>query len=510
MNTKYQATILNGDYLGVNPILLNFPCEIHFTRFGNKQFKLHSNMSAYEKINFVDKTNYKVFVSCNEPTSSSSREEVNHVINNYFQYDLILTTDDEVLKNTSNSVFFPYGTTWLNKSKHHPDAIGEFAQDIINQTSNKTFNVSFVTTNRRFKEGYELRHKIWNNKNLINIPTIFYSSTRDITTTGGYSQTLHNGLLPNDDKINLFKSQYSIAIESTKEKSYFSEKLIDCLLTKTVPIYWGAPDIGEFFDIRGFITFDSFDEFLIKVNSINETTYESMKPYIDANFEKAKEYGRSFFSRIQDKIEEQWKLDNSKTDKLWTIGILTIPERKDVLNRILNHLNDNTPERYKNRIEIIVNEDNKEHTIGYKRQEVLEKAKGKYISFIDDDDMVSISYISKIADILNTEKYDGVGFLGIFYENKIPMLLFSHSNTNTSHYLSDDSKIRHRPLNHLNPVLLSIAKTIGYSDLNFGEDMDYCDKLSISNLIKKQNMINEVLYHYLFDDNKSKTHTRIN
>lgn len=501
---KHKAFILNGSYFAVDPIELDFPCEIHFTRFGSKQQKIYSNVNVYEKIDFFDELSYKVFISSNEPITSVNREEVNHIINNYFQYDLILTTDKDVLDNVPNSVLFPYGTTWLNKSKHHIDSVGTFDKSILKEIDKKTFNVSFVTTGRRNKEGYELRHSIWNNRDNIKIPTLFYSSTRDRTDIFNYSSTTHNGLLPNDDKINLFKSQFSIAIESTREQFYFTEKLIDCLLTKTVPVYWGATDIDQFFDTRGFIIINDYEDFLIKINEINENTYESLKPYIDYNFEKAKQYGQSFFSRIEDKIKEQYTEDASKKDILWTIGILTLPQRKDKLKRLLDLLHKTTPLRYKNRIEIIINEDDGKKSIGVKRQEVIDKAKGKYISFIDDDDMVSISYITKIADTLSLKNVDGVGFLGIFYYEGNPGLLFSHANKNKTHHLSECGKIQYRTLNHLNPVKTDIARQIKYLDISHGEDMDYSNKLFESNLIKSEYCIEEVLYHYLYVDKQNR------
>jgi Glycosyltransferase family 10 (fucosyltransferase) C-term len=384
--------------------------------------------------------------------------------------------------------------------------LGTFDEKLLDSISNKQFNVSFITTHHRRKDGYELRHFIWNNRHLIKIPTIFYSSTRNITTQYGYSDTLHDGLLPNDDKINLFKSQFSIAIESTQEDSYFSEKLIDCLLTKTVPIYWGASNIGKFFDTRGMICFNSVEEFIEKINLIDENTYEKLKPYIEINFEKAKQYGRSFFSRIKEQIELHSKNQFDQKDLLWTIGILSIPSRKEQLNRLLTHIETITPKRFSHRIEIIVNYDDGNKSIGSKRQKILNDANGKYISFIDDDDMVTVTYISKICDILDEEKYDGVGFLGIMYHTRannlkygVPVLVFNHANKNKTNYKSDDGRVQFRPLNHLNPIKTEIARQVGFDDLNHGEDMKFSDKLVEMNLIKNEYCIEEVMYHYLFD-----------
>ena len=39
----------------------------------------------------------------------------------------------------------------------------------------------------------------------------------------------------------------------------FTEKLIDAFLTGTIPLYWGCPTIGEFFDMDGILLFDNVD-----------------------------------------------------------------------------------------------------------------------------------------------------------------------------------------------------------------------------------------------------------
>ena len=40
---------------------------------------------------------------------------------------------------------------------------------------------------------------------------------------------------------------YSVVIECTTDKNYFSEKIIDCFATMTIPIWYGCDNIGELF-----------------------------------------------------------------------------------------------------------------------------------------------------------------------------------------------------------------------------------------------------------------------
>lgn len=40
--------------------------------------------------------------------------------------------------------------------------------------------------------------------------------------------------------------EFSIAVENCIEQGYFTEKITDCILTNTTPIYYGCPDIDQF------------------------------------------------------------------------------------------------------------------------------------------------------------------------------------------------------------------------------------------------------------------------
>jgi hypothetical protein len=55
------------------------------------------------------------------------------------------------------------------------------------------------------------------------------------------------GYNPVEYKLKCLKDYaFSLTIENTKKDYYFTEKLIDCFMTGTVPIYWGCPSIQKF------------------------------------------------------------------------------------------------------------------------------------------------------------------------------------------------------------------------------------------------------------------------
>lgn len=496
-----KPTIFNADYL-LSPNLMDFnrPVEIHTTRFHKNRFPLYryQNTEGYT-IPFDNPNAYKVLLVSNEPICSPNKETIPDIIKYSNYYDLILCTDEEILTKCDNAYLFPYGSTWLNKTElTHADSLGVYVEGLEEKYQNKSFNVSFMATGHRGMVGYDLRQNVWNNKHRLKTPTVFWSSSRTPTNVNGFSNTLHDGYVPNGEKDNLFLSQFTIVIENCVQANYFSEKLIDALITKTVPIYFGCPNIDEFFNTSGMIVVNSLEELIQAVNKLTPDTYVSMQNTINENFNTAKEYAKSFSKRVEESIKD--KIQPSQ--RLFSIGVLTLNGREQYLNRLLSHLESIIPPQYKDLIEIIVNKDNKEKLVGTKRNEVLAAANGKYVAFIDDDDMVSPDYFTSIIPELQKD-VDCVGFKGNYYVKGNLILEFHHANSNGGHVRK--GWIQYRPINHLNPVKTEIARQIMYPDKNLSEDSDYCDRLFAAKLIKTESVLEEVLYHYYFDPDVTQT-----
>ena len=173
----------------------------------------------------------------------------------------------------------------------------------------------------------------------------------------------------------------------------------------------------------------------------------------------------------------------------------------------MNHLEkimSDTP-HLKGKVEYVVALDEKIKTVGEKRNEVLDRARGKYVCFIDDDDLVSAIYFQALVETLeNHPQVDCVGFKGMYYEHGEPQMVFHHAIQNGGHW-KDENGIQRRPVNHLNPVRTEFARKIRFPEKSFGEDSDYCDRLLDSGLIKSEAFIDLILYHYLFDREISAT-----
>jgi hypothetical protein len=181
--------------------------------------------------------------------------------------------------------------------------------------------------------------------------------------------------------------------------------------------------------------------------------------------------------------------------KLWTIAILTINGREKFYDRIIDII---SPQIINKPIDLLILKDDRQKSIGEKRQIALDLCESEYISFIDDDDVVSSSFVDRI--LLPMKKFPhGIGFRGIITSpNSIP-IEFAH---NAGYKYSEKahrygkSLIYTRPLNHLNPVMIDIAREIGYKPLMLGEDYDYAIRLSESGLVRDCAFVDEFLYFY--------------
>ena len=196
-------------------------------------------------------------------------------------YHYLLTHNEDLLDGCPNSHLFEFGSTWI-RDYDFPE---------------KEFSISALVGGKLLAPGHHFRHLIWSNQKAIVKPKKFYISGN---YRGSIPQLEDNPILGSDKKP-LFDSQFHICIENSKRKNWFTEKLIDCLETKTVPIYYGCPNIGDWFDERGFIIVNDLKEIIEACNKLTPEIYEKMLPYVEYNFKKSKDY-TDIAKRLKDKI----------------------------------------------------------------------------------------------------------------------------------------------------------------------------------------------------------------
>lgn len=219
-------------------------------------------------------------------------------------YDIILTWSQRVVDNVEHAIVFPHGERNIDL-----DYCLSF------KDKQRVFEVSFLRGILRKIEGHDLRWRILDQESKIKTPHKFYPVLSDFDwdkMNRPDGNDLENGNpIEGEGKKEVWNrnSMFHIGVENSKHDNYFTDKIIDCFCTKTVPIYWGAPKIGDFYNEKGIITFNDEHELVEIVNSLTPDDYYSRMEYINENYEIALA-SSNFYDRIATFIDELLRLNN--------------------------------------------------------------------------------------------------------------------------------------------------------------------------------------------------------
>ena len=194
-------------------------------------------------------------------------------------------------------------------------------------------------------------------------------------------------------------------------------------------------------------------------------------------------------------VEDMYLYISRKTYEFdWSILIATIPGREGRLQSLIQTIHERRraicPDL---RIEICLSFDNREKTIGAKRQELLTKAKGKYMSFIDDDDEPTHAYFEDALETIRGA-YHCCRLRGQMNE-----YTFTHSIANTLDMPMCVGDVFLRPPNHLNVLLTDVGKMASFKDLAHGEDFDWALQLAQFGFLQTEYRSDESRIHYVYN-----------
>ena len=220
---------------------------------------------------------YKVYAwlvesrAASESRSVSERiESVKFVMNNAERvskrFTKLFTHNKEIAALADNFYYIPSHGHFIHDTGIH----------------DKTKLVSMTSSNVRFCYGHDFRLD-W------------------VYRLRGKVDVYGRGINPMDRKEEALNDyMFSVTIENDQYESYWTEKILDCFVTGTIPVYHGAPDIGDFFNMDGIIILtDEFD-----ISMLTPELYYSKMDAIKDNFNRALKFGV-----IEDLLIEQGHID---------------------------------------------------------------------------------------------------------------------------------------------------------------------------------------------------------
>lgn len=183
-----------------------------------------------------------------------------------------------------------------------------------------------------------------------------------------------------------------------------------------------------------------------------------------------------------------------------SILIPSLEDRKPKLEQLKRELANQIGKR---NVEVLSLSDNRQMSIGQKRNMLLTQSTGEYVSFVDDDDMVSPDYIEKVLNAL-TKNPDCSSLTGEIVFSDGYSRPFIHSLRYTQWIDDHEGKVYYRPPNHLNAVRRAIAVQVGFPPWNSGEDRSF--SMGIRHFLKKEEWIEGVIYNYKCSKTFEETH----
>ena len=165
-------------------------------------------------------------------------------------FDLIFTHNQDLLALDDTFQFVPGCGFWIKDAKIYP----------------KSKLISMISSNKTMCQGHLQRLK-------------WVELLRDkVDLYGRGFQEIEN------KEEGLCDYMFSVAIENGQYSSYFTEKILDCFATGTIPIYVGSPDIGEHFNMDGIVVLEREDQ----LDDLSEELYMSKLDAVRDNLERAK------------------------------------------------------------------------------------------------------------------------------------------------------------------------------------------------------------------------------
>jgi len=250
MINKKSMNLIGGGFQHQTCSTLNRTSKHVIWKYNSKESDITFYVDNHIPLGLHDNSSKEVYGWLQE-SGEVIRSAVDFCLINYKQlkkrFKSIFTHDSRLLLIDSDLFrFVPCSGTWINDQKVHK----------------KSKLVSMITSNKCFTSGHTKRLEfVEKNKEKIDL------------FGRGFSQ-----IVSKEEGLNEY--MFSICIENTVSDYYFSEKILDCFATGTIPVYIGGKKIVDFFDKKGIIFID--DNF--NIENLSTELYNEMYESVCKNF----------------------------------------------------------------------------------------------------------------------------------------------------------------------------------------------------------------------------------
>jgi hypothetical protein len=260
----------------------------------------------------------KTFYISQEPLWSPNQPKEN--IHNYCSKIFISDKQDYPDMEEYVEVLLPM--FYAGRDENNIEEEWDFSKKIFNKSFEKTNCVSMITTSNYnshflnlsnpktsriiYQDRTDLSHKLINNFDDIHVWGTFQERN---------GKNSHGEVWTKLVALKNFK--FSISCENTIQKNYISEKFWDCILTETVPIYFGCNNINDFI---------SNDSFINLTDKIDDSKY--IEEYIRYVLNNCDSLYEQYLPKIK-KLKKQFETDSKFN--LWAF-IKNEIEKKIIIN----------------------------------------------------------------------------------------------------------------------------------------------------------------------------------
>lgn len=195
-------------------------------------------------------------------------------------FDTIFSCDDSIVAlDPQRCIYVPRGGCWI---KQVDLAVYE-----------KTRFISFISSNKDFNAWRAIGHGF--RRDLYSILTELGGCLGVRLERSGLKQRIDcygkiTGVELDYKLVSLKDYMFQIAIENIIHDTYFTEKLVDCFATGTIPIFRGTRKVDRFFDPRGIIFFDTLEQLTDILIGLTEDDYYDRLDVVKENFRRVRDF----------------------------------------------------------------------------------------------------------------------------------------------------------------------------------------------------------------------------